>query len=201
MEKERLLRLASRMDKVKPEHFDIGNWYSPADGYEELGKTAVFREDGMLARENVCGSVACVLGHAALISDFVEQGLGYVPTYREYGKTRVLADMRITYKDKLYEDAGAAFFGLDEDQASILFGLSGPYNYLYYFEITPQNVAKALCEFVESDGASLDACYVAQDDPEYFLGSDYGFDAERSQKAVDYYNANKERYGVKEAAA
>lgn len=205
MNKERLLRLASRMDKVKDEHFNIEWWYSPADDYEELAKTAQFREDGMLARENACGSVACVLGHAALISDFIEQGLGYIPTYEQYGgpdSPRILTDMKITYNGKYYEEAGKEFFGLNDDQTPMLFGLGGPYDYLYFFDITPKNVAKALREFVETDGASLDACYVAhEEDWGGLKGEDYGWSPERTQMAFDYFNANKARYGAAEEAA
>lgn len=154
--KERLLRLASRMEKVKAEHFDIGTWYDPRKvmGFDDLAEKAEFSEDKILLREGFCGSVACVLGHAALIPEFNNQGLGIKVEKGSEGMYPT-----IVYDGRQNTNAGAEFFGLSYMQASLLFGVGGRWREFYtgaWKEITPQHVAAALRRFVETDGESAE---------------------------------------------
>jgi hypothetical protein len=195
--KKRLLRLADRLDKVKPSHFDIWTWYGVSDkkavtaltqqgGFNEtaeLGKITRDRYFGgaegwktvkeprkVLLDEGFCGSVACVLGHAALIPEFNKAGL-YVDVTKitrqieeakkEEFYTFYSGDGEVVYRDpkvkgakiKQHFDAGQEFFGLTEEQADMIFGGErSPYFY-GTSNPTPKNVAKKLRKFVESNGA------------------------------------------------
>lgn len=83
MNKERILRLASRLEKVNPEHFDIRNWWanSTRNEVEEVtivdhpAYNSITRNKKLIVKEGFCGSTACVLGHAALIKEFNQEGL------------------------------------------------------------------------------------------------------------------------------
>lgn len=133
MNKERLLCLASRMDKVAVEHFDIGLRHSMTP--------------------------ACVLGHGALIREFREAGLNI--EIHETGASVIFKDEngnRYTGGR-----AGAQFFDIPEWHAAILFMADGNDRRTSFFyesghteEITPQQVADALRKYVETDGKSAD---------------------------------------------
>lgn len=183
MNKERLLRLASRMEKVKPEHFDIRNWSTVGafDPYGAQGSNATgaygqvkklpdyveYTEKGqrkVLLREGFCGSTACVLGQAALIREFNEQGL-YIDLTGDGINTQGGA-AGIVYIDENGNEffgqiAGEKFFDLTGVEASILFYAYGSditakfYGAEHSGRITPQQVATALRRFVETDGQSL----------------------------------------------
>ena len=88
MNKERLLRLASRMDKVQQDHFDIGSWFDANTAATEYSGGSLIKEKSVveevepdlvkLIEPNFCGSTACVLGHAAQIKEFKQAGLHLV---------------------------------------------------------------------------------------------------------------------------
>lgn len=203
--KKKLLRLADRLDKVKPSHFDLYTWYGVEDdkatkavldrGFAKTAKIGTAKEEVYQPNENgrrgsyvekkidrvvlldegFCGSVACVLGHAALIPEFTRKGLYIEVTDIEKIKNRRKADGytfyggkgEVVYKDpkkprarlKNNFDAGAAFFGLTENQADAVFGgeRSGIfYNMTGDKEPTPKRVAKYIRKLVESNGAYFD---------------------------------------------
>lgn len=200
--KKRLLRLADRLDKVKPSHFDIHTWYGINSdtaikkfcslGFgkvKEIGKKTeevsdytggfvtkkVKKSRYALLDEGFCGSVACVLGHAAMVPEFNRAGL-YVEVTGlqekiEEGRAYWGGEGGIAYRDpkkpksKLYEsfEAGMKFFGVPEAHAVLMFG--GEYSRQFYgfdlcndnhANITPKRVAKYLRKYVESNGQYAD---------------------------------------------
>lgn len=170
MNKERLLRLASRMDKVAVEHFDIGLWHSMTKSAIRPETKVEVDDDGrtILLHEGFCGSTAqlsaanpypCVLGHGALIREFQEAGLNI--EIHETGASVIFKDEN----GNRYTGgrAGAQFFDIPEWHAAILFMADGNDRRTSFFyesghteEITPQQVADALRKYVETDGKSAD---------------------------------------------
>lgn len=141
MNKERLLRLAARMEKVKEEHFDISSWSSIGAfdplGYQSFATSGIVKplpdyveytekgERKVLLREGFCGSTACVLGQAGLIKEFNKEGL-YIDVTGDGKNTREGA-ATVTYFDPesgttyFGDDAGMAFFDLTGRDARLLF--------------------------------------------------------------------------------
>lgn len=204
--KKKLLRLADRLDKVKPSHFDLYTWYGVEDdkavkavlnqGFAKTQKIGTAKEEvyqpaepgeyggkwvekkidrTVLLDEGFCGSVACVLGHAAMIPEFTRKGLYVEVTDIQKIKDNRLKDGYTFYGgegDVVYKDpkhprkklkngfsAGAAFFGLTVEQADAVFGgeRSGIfYNMTGDKEPTPKRVAKYIRKLVESNGAYFD---------------------------------------------
>lgn len=157
MNKERILRLASRLDKVQTEHFNIDRWYQKNGNKPK--EVAMKRGQIVVLNEGFCGSAACVLGHAALIKDFNKEGL-YV-TIDPYGDTGRV----VYYKDDNYQGsgftAGSLFFDIPEEDAAVLFGAveRGRYWEKLYNKtdgkIDPKDVAAALRAYVETEGGNL----------------------------------------------
>lgn len=161
MNKQRLLRLCERLDKVNPDHFDIGTWYRK--GSQQVKKLS---SDGKILDEGFCGSNACVLGTAALIKDFNKEGL-YIRLIGGY-------DGHVVYdKDGVYKtdaEAGALFFDIPEQDARFLFYTPDEIDFDFaclcannvrsFYDpsrriIAPEMVAKRLREYVETDGKVL----------------------------------------------
>ena len=177
---DRLERLADRLEKVKRSHFDISTWYeAPSKKIAKIEKTKSlkynfgggFGKREVLIREGFCGSVACVLGHAALIDDFNDKGL-YVDVteaiddvkYYKGGKSiELTAD--VVYKDRdgihYGAEAGIRFFGLPKVHAYIMFFYNAPLECCQFYgvdmedQITPKKVAKALRKYIETKGESI----------------------------------------------
>ena len=201
--KQRLLRLADRLDKVANEHFNISHWYDAMDRHRydqevgkylppimrgEFAKTKRLRgkvgglkrnacdpafyvselektvEVEVVLDEGFCGSTACVLGHAALIKEFNEQGL-YVAvgvSGSQRGKGDVVYEKNGVIVDGW--NAGAEFFELHPDHANALFyGMNRQAARSLYKEgsddscgkITPQEAAAGLRKYVETNGEAL----------------------------------------------
>lgn len=175
MNKERLLRLASRLEKVASEHFNINKWYNKNGGVPaQVEKVTEYGEKKILS-EGFCGSVACVLGHAALIKDFNEQGLFVVvDDYTESGRVGFFSEEGASFGFT----AGEKFFEIPIEDAAVLFGAveshrvwSRLYKEPESSLITPQSVAAALRNYVATDGGSLvEARYEAQKELERTYG-------------------------------
>lgn len=172
MNKERLLRLADRMDKVKPEHFDIRSWSSILTDDGTIPDYVTFEHKGdrkVLLREGFCGSTACVLGQAALIKEFNNDGL-YIDLNGD-GRQARTGHATVVYFDgennHFGQFAGQKFFDIPLRDASLLFFTKEENITTAFYlnniekteydhhEIEPKHVAAALRRYVETDGASL----------------------------------------------
>jgi hypothetical protein len=159
MNKERLLRLADRLDKVKTKHFYFGQWFETPDKYErkiERRTLARIKNGFKLMDEGFCGSIACVLGHAALINEFRDKGLNifFPTTDATVGSVR--------YKGHSNDAAGAEFFDIPRKHAASMF-LPTDATLIFYEakdtnNITPKKAAKAIRKYVETDGKFLEEC-------------------------------------------
>lgn len=100
MRLDRLTMLADKLDIVPPEHFDIN----------------------VFVYHNKCGTVACAMGHAAMMPEF--QALGLSLTYHSPPH---LASIQFRRNGELYYDAVAAqhFFDLAGEQVKSLFFPTG----------------------------------------------------------------------------
>lgn len=169
MNKERLLRLADHLDKVKPEKFDITHWVTNEINPDLVLKST--KEDRELSIEGFCGTVACVLGHAAFIPEFRKAGLTVYnealdPSVGFCGTIVYNPDqVRINRIDDLEEFptdglAGEAFFELTSNQAYYLFGLVDRAAEFYGREeleqVTSKDAARTIRQFAETDGKSLE---------------------------------------------
>lgn len=168
MHKERILRLADRLDKVLPEHYDPSSWFStPVRLYELIEKRVVKEEFGrtILLKEGFCGSVACTLGHAALIPEFIKDGL-----HISFGSDQTFGT--VYYKNQHGNFAGGAaggalFFDIPENHAEIMFFTHGNENITESFYgvdsaslVTPKIAAAALRKYVETDGENMEEAII-----------------------------------------
>lgn len=185
--KKRILRLAQRFDKIKPEHFDISTWYSISPlrtydegfaGFKKLANkgtssklewgTSRRRPRRVLLDEGFCGSIACVLGHAGSIKEFNKAGLYIDVTNIEEDKNSrygscsgsvIFVDPKSPKVGRPKEGfaAGEKFFDLTVEQSDAIFGGEASI-YLYgSHNPKPKKVAAVLRKFVETDGASVEA--------------------------------------------
>lgn len=98
MDAERLLRLASHLDTVAPELFDMAYW-----GQERPG----------------CGTVCCAVGHACTIPEFASAGLALEwPALQTPART-MIAHPVFGSRDGV--DAVAKFFGIWKADVEHLF--------------------------------------------------------------------------------
>lgn len=121
----RCLKLAKVLMKVPKEDFDMDRWSS-------------WRWD---RSGTVCGTSCCVLGHAACVPEFNEEGLKWLGGFLTINNhTRPTGS--ISY-DRCYEaGAGRKFFGLTAAQTRQLF---------YDFSVTdPKVMARRLRGFVKA---------------------------------------------------
>lgn len=129
MNRERLLQLRKHMTKVRPtKHraFNMDHWFRA-----DVGEVKVKVDNrGVCTNQTECGTAACLLGHAALMPSFQKAGLKLVPqgTYdhqelSEDGEEGITqrTTMQPVYRKALGFDAGAAFFGITDQQARYLF--------------------------------------------------------------------------------
>lgn len=100
----RLLVLAEFLEKLPPERFDYGTWV----GRNWAG-----------AKDLSCGTRACALGWATTIPEFQEAGLCLIRDAYGDGVVRFNRGEPNRYQSSL--DAGAAMFGLNEDESAFLF--------------------------------------------------------------------------------
>ena len=131
---DRLAHMAAIMDKVAktiPKTFNIGQWFAAGPNRASAVIDGQFDFDGedvqkypVKVEEGFCGTSACVLGHAALDPVFREQGL-YVELATFVGHNGSIRVDDTAIKYDVFEDAeaGAAFFGLSETEAEVMFGM------------------------------------------------------------------------------
>lgn len=164
MHKERLLKLAERMDETKPKKFYIGSWMSPSIDEKRVIKN-FDPETKEVALEGFCGTVCCVLGHAAFMPEFREEGLTILATkFTDWYLGRdSISNGLVAYRNpktgRITKDpirAGQRFFDLPKSHAECIFATgSETYSTEKFYgatrkdEITPKKVAKALRRYVE----------------------------------------------------
>tara|TARA_B100000749_G_C18442568_1_gene472887 strand:+ start:2511 stop:3188 length:678 start_codon:yes stop_codon:yes gene_type:complete len=135
--------------------FELDSWFrfdettvGGFDASQGIPKDKIFKgEDGQTyMKEGFCGTAACVLGHAAFLKDFIDEGLRVRVGEREPGSLYVRPwTMVISYKDpnnpnaQEYHDtsAGHHFFQLPFLLADLLFATSD-YAYRLYTVGTPK---------------------------------------------------------------
>jgi hypothetical protein len=99
MKEERLIRLADHLDTVPQKDFNILFWHH---------------------EDSYCGTVACAIGHACTIPEFVYHGfrlkrderigVGLTPTYKQYdGYEAVSEFLRISAADARYLFTAAGY--------------------------------------------------------------------------------------------
>ncbi|HUV95129.1 MAG TPA: hypothetical protein VMX14_09915 [Anaerolineae bacterium] len=130
MQKDRLKLLIERLRKHQDNgrRFDMGKWYDLA-GSDDVGdddeddsddriyiaKRVVDPYTGRVREERTCGTSACALGEACVIPAFRKLGLTLIPSPHD------ALSFTPVYKRKRGLDAGRAFFGLTEHQATYIF--------------------------------------------------------------------------------
>jgi len=136
-------------------------------------KESDYRVKNFFLKEGFCNTTACVLGHAATMKEFNEAGLGVnFNVWADEEDEVSLSDLADASVDVVYikgkrtyysNEAGAAFFGIPKKHADILFAAGSGTQTRFYFggeegyagDITPKQVAKALREYVATNGKSL----------------------------------------------
>lgn len=121
MNKERLLKLAEKLDSVPPDSFGMYHWYSNGCSTS-------------------CGFKACAAGWAATIPEFAEAGFVI-----EYSTKGLSCGPRFNQ----YEGFAAvqSFFGIDSSAADYLFGSYDPNEN----SDEPWYVANKIREFVKNN--------------------------------------------------
>ena len=113
----RLLQLANILEKFRPvngKRFNMGVWGTHAlDHHPE-------------ETDNFCGTAACALGHAAMDKGFRQAGLRMewrlMQAYKGiHGSVPAQYHATICFEECTDEQAGAAFFGLDDEEAGDVF--------------------------------------------------------------------------------
>ena len=105
---ERLIKLGQIMRSVKPQNVNMATILET--NYTGFDK------------ENECGTVGCALGHCSLNKSFHDWGV----KYKIIRDNNFSPEVGITYKGKYYSpykfaEAGAAIFGITEEEAEDLF--------------------------------------------------------------------------------
>lgn len=117
MNVEKLNKLAKYLDRLPVKEgvleFDMGHWFHRLEGDDKPEKIVV--RNGVCVEEGFCGTSACMLGHAALMPENVEQGLMIG------GRNTIVLRAKNGTVKATDDDAGAKFFGLTQDQAAFLF--------------------------------------------------------------------------------
>lgn len=131
---DRLIKLGQIMRSVKPENVNMG---------------LILETD--IEKPNECGTVGCALGHCSRNQSFNEWGVknAVVVDYR-FGSTEV----GVKYKGRYYAPhdyalAGAAIFGISEDEAEYLFGSVSEYDD-NYGEPEKEVFLNRFCDFMNS---------------------------------------------------
>lgn len=156
---KRLAKLGTYMRTIDDRQFYLGGWID-GDEYNlplmEDVKAAGLKEGGSVTANalNVCGTTACLLGHAATMPEFRKRGLKLVvydvdtsydydgDRYIESGKADICGGVHLYDEgsDYLLTDdaieAGMEFFGLTSEDANALFTTRG-YDGLEYDEVKP----------------------------------------------------------------
>lgn len=157
MNKERLLKLADRLEKIPEVKFDLRDWIDDDINPDLVEKHT--NEFGDVALEGFCGTVACVLGHAAFVPEFRELGL----TANIYQGVVYCPD-GIKHNAKTNLDAGMKFFDLSYQHAAVIFATMGGNGItpIFYgkpeYEVKPVDAANALRRYVETDGQFMEDC-------------------------------------------
>lgn len=119
---------------TKENSFNMGSWFSrrfkPA---QEVVKQKLVSNANKCeikkvkeVEEGFCHTSACILGHAAQIQEFKRAGLkikynnSYTVEFETDGATE-LVEGQVMFRNQYGEEAGAAFFGLERDDADNLF--------------------------------------------------------------------------------
>lgn len=107
MNKERLLKLASFLDTLPPERFDIQHWVR----YDWGGKPDLS-----------CGTSACALGWATTIPEFREAGLRLrQTTWGFVGVWCPGVEETDSHHHSMSQEAAQVFFGLAKKEADRIF--------------------------------------------------------------------------------
>jgi hypothetical protein len=182
MNKKRILKLADYMEKLDAAKYDQGSWFEGRVNIDALHVTTL-RSNSNFKKvsipEGACGTTACVLGHA--IAAIPEAKLFWsmskweadeVAALKEDGWTDTSLDLDVA----LVKDGGVKF-GFEAAQAAldipfrhamVMFGGDvGPQGMSrrFYGELTPAAVAKALRNYVATNGQSADDAYNAYHNP------------------------------------
>lgn len=153
---QKLARLARHLEDVNPKKFDISRWVT--DSIDPALVEENIDSNGCIALEGFCGTVACVLGHAAFIPEFREAGL--LPCMlSKHVKTDSGVGV-VVYGDLSGSRAGAEFFDIPVQDAKIIFGdsIASSHFYLKYLKVYPASkvnaaqAAEMLRRYVMSDG-------------------------------------------------
>lgn len=133
----RLRKLADMLDGITDKaHFDMGHWAThDGEGQPHLNSDGSFG----------CGTSACALGYAAMHPAFRRAGLRLVANKGWNADEQPFIPMVDALRA---ENAGAKFFGIDEEEADDLF-LPGRYRYEHGDrKITPKMVAKRVRKLI-----------------------------------------------------
>lgn len=124
---QRLTELKYVMDNhdklFKKVVFDIGSWAYLKDRKSERKYVENKYKDLNcdIAKKVGCGTAACALGSAAMYEPFVKKGLKIKSQYDGWASGSEWLDFEPSYKGHTGTDAGTAFFGITEKEASYLF--------------------------------------------------------------------------------
>lgn len=165
MNKKRLKRFYNLLINLKAElptlgAFDLDWWYRETK--EGSGRDLVDEYNtAVRLKEGFCGTSACALGSAALLSDFQVEGLKSfkdLVVFDPDNKCNEYSDVW-EYSCLTGIDAGSAFFGITREQAGWLFY---PSSYMYsgtgygVEKVTPEMVAARVGAIIRGEG---DECY------------------------------------------
>lgn len=144
MNTERLLKLADYMETLPDGRVDMSLWRDLPD---ELTDRIKDGEEISLSGQE-CGTVACVLGHACTIPEFIKDGLEM-----RIRRSEGMIDIEITYSVYSYWSAASVFFDIPFDHATYLFG-SYPKAITFYGmdKLSPKGIAAGIRRYVSHGG-------------------------------------------------
>jgi len=140
----RLLKLAEHLDTIPVEAFNIHHWVSLNEKdtvwAPEVKKLEQYDSisEGVLANVE-CGFAACAVGHASSIKEFQQEGFRMLHD-EEFGP------IYPSYRGRHSFAAVNLFFGLDDEEAQMLFQSTG----YGTRNVTPYDVAKQIRTFVNT---------------------------------------------------
>jgi hypothetical protein len=170
MNKLGLLALADHMEALDPERYDQDIWFTGdldennavlgeefADGIDWHARRRV------TIKEGACNTVACVLGNATSVPG-LGLFLGVPSKYLDVGGAGefLINDVNVCFvKDgelHMNGHAGVLAFDIPTEHADVLFGTTDESETLeFYGAIDTKSVAAKLREYVETDGANMEA--------------------------------------------
>jgi hypothetical protein len=171
MKKQRILKLAAYMERVKPENYSQDTWASYGGSgsltQEQCSLDTILDNPGTVkvkVKEGACGTTACVFGHAvaalpeAKLMFYANSGEDVYPG--ENGTFEVHDVGVMVIKDgEVFRnfDAAVEALGIPRPHAELLFG-ADRYTFQFYGEdATPQMVAARLRQYAQTGGVSVDS--------------------------------------------